>query len=164
MLKHLFYIICTVPRDHSAMTSCLEAGRSWDSSSCSCVCPPSKICTEGQILDPISCACLLKESQVISSNPICHSNDKKLSICLDSCHARCNQELAYFVSQGLQNVYLEERTARRASTPFLLDWEHLAMIILGCLNVIFLIIIVVLVNRNHTLNRMLKKDTQRYAW
>ena len=146
------------------MTSCLEAGRSWDSSSCSCVCPPSKICTEGQILDPISCACLLMEFQVISSNPICHSNDKKLYICLDLYHARCNQEVAYFVSQGLQNVYLEGRTARRASTPFPLDWEHLVIIILGCLNVIFLIIIVVLTSRNCNLKKRLKKNTPRYVW
>ena len=45
------------------MTSCLETGRSWDSSSCSCLCPPSKTCSGGQVLDPSTCGCLLKEIQ-----------------------------------------------------------------------------------------------------
>ena len=66
--------------------------------------------------------------------------------------------IVYFVLQGLQNVYLEERNARTASAPFPLNLEHLSIIILGCLNVIFVIIIVVLASRNHTLNRRLKKD------
>ena len=47
------------------MTSCLETGRSWDSSSCSCLCPPSKTCSGGQVLDPSTCGCLLKEIQEV---------------------------------------------------------------------------------------------------
>ena len=140
------------------MTSCLEAGRSWDFSSCPCVCPPSKTCTKDQILDPISCASLLKEFQVISSNPIRQLNCKKLCICFNLCHVCCIKIFTYFVSQGLQNVYPEERNARSDFTPFPLNWENLANIILDCLNAIFVVIIVVLASRNHTLNRRLKKD------
>ena len=43
------------------MTSCQDTGRSWDSSSCSCLCPPSKTCGGDQVLDPITCGCLLKD-------------------------------------------------------------------------------------------------------
>lgn len=48
---------CTC-RDTGARTSCLEGGRSWDSSSCSCICPPSSSCTLPSVRDPSSCSCL----------------------------------------------------------------------------------------------------------
>ena len=62
---------CTC-RDRSAMTSCLETGRSWDSSSCSCLCPPSKTCVGDQVRDPTTCGCLPKAVYTVNSTIIIH--------------------------------------------------------------------------------------------
>lgn len=111
--------------DIVSLTSCQESGRSWDSSSCSCLCPHSITCSPGQELDTDTCTCLSVSSDVIT----------KLGDVITP-------------EEGHVTPVIE------AWEDFLpVHWEYLVILALASLNLLLLSIIVILYRRHKSLRR-----------